>query len=436
MRMKTAGIFLGITCTAVLLTGCGGKQSATKVAEESEATEKEGTGEDAQTEAAIKEAEEAADESEEQAENEPLALVGIALPDRSTKEGRMDGELLSEGLAGKNLEVKLFYAERDAEKQEEQIHELIKQEPALLIIDPVDPFALTEVLKEAAEEGIKVFSYEDLIMDSGDIAYYVTFDKRRIGQQIGETIVNKKDLKKLQESGGSASIEFFMGADDNMGALFLYNGVMEVLAPYLEDGTLYCPSGQISFEETAAADFDAELAGDRYQAIVKEFYPGQRQPEIVCTGFDGACCSILEILENESVFPESGEFPLLTGAGCEADAVRGIAESKVSFDIYMDRKTLADTCISMVTTICADGEKPEVNNYEQYDNGVKLIRTNTCLAELVDIDNYEMLIDRGVFTANEVEPRVTPTPAPTSAPSTGAKRTSAPERTPTPKLME
>lgn len=53
-----------------------------------------------------------------------------------------------------------------------------------------------------------------------------------------------QELDKVREAKESRTIEFFMGSLDDTQALFLYNGLMEVLQEYLDDGTLVCRSGK------------------------------------------------------------------------------------------------------------------------------------------------------------------------------------------------
>ena len=42
-----------------------------------------------------------------------------------------------------------------------------------------------------------------------------------------------------------------MGSPDDRDALFFYNGVMEKLQEYFDDGTLVCTSGKLTFDDTA-----------------------------------------------------------------------------------------------------------------------------------------------------------------------------------------
>ena len=42
------------------------------------------------------------------------------------------------------------------------------------------------------------------------------------------------------------------------------------------------------------------------------------------------------------------------------------------FSIFMDRRELADQCEEMVNIYLHGEDDPEVNDYEQYDNGIKI----------------------------------------------------------------
>ena len=70
------------------------------------------------------------------------------------------------------------------------------------------------------------------------------------------------------------------------------------------------------------------------------------------------------------------------------------------------------------------GEKVDVKDYSQYDNGVKIVGTFTCGAQMIDKDNYQILVDNGTYTEDEIAPDPTPTP----------EVTPAPEATPVPKV--
>lgn len=79
----------------------------------------------------------------------------------------------------------------DPALQISQIQEFIDEQVSALIIDPVDPYGLTDILKTANEQEIPVISYDSLIRDTADINYYATYDTRAIGKDIAKEIIKK-----------------------------------------------------------------------------------------------------------------------------------------------------------------------------------------------------------------------------------------------------
>ena len=88
-----------------------------------------------------------------------------------------------------------------------------------------------------------------------------------------------------------------------------------------------------------------------------------------------------------------------------------VAEGKLGFTVMMDRRDLAEACVTLVDTYLK-GEDVEISNYSQYDNGVKIIGTVTCDGKLIDKDNYQILVDNGFYLAEMIAPEASPTPTP------------------------
>ena len=57
----------------------------------------------------------------------------------------------------------------------------------------------------------------------------------------------------------------------------------------------------------------------------------------------------------------SGEdgWPMITGGGCEAEAVTAVIQGKIEDDLLFDNRVLANDCVTMVDAILK-GEKPEI----------------------------------------------------------------------------
>ncbi len=408
MKRKTAAILLGMIVSASLIVGCGNKE-ATEAASQGEQT---GGEEEAEEEAKAEKEEKAAEEKEEEEEEgssegeetpeEEPKTVAVLLPDDSDECWSQDGENIRSELELAGYEPKILYADGDGEEQSSQVVEMVEEGVDAFLIAPADAYALTDALAQAKENDIPVFSYDELIMDSDAVSYYVTFNSREIGQALGNSIIEQMELEKAKEESRSYNIEFFMGSPDDLKSLFLYNGVMEVLQPYLDDGTLVCQSQRTSFNDTALMRFSESGAERNLSEILEEAYQGKTL-DIICTSFDGAVSGVIEALDQVGISPDGEQWPMITGVGCELPAVQRIAEGSQTNSVYMDRETLAKEGVKMVDTYLK-GEDPEVTDYEQYDNGKKIIGTYTCEIQLIDKDNYELLIDKGYYTEEEVLP--------------------------------
>ena len=103
-------------------------------------------------------------------------------------------------------------------------------------------------------------------------------------------------------------------------------------------------------------------------------------------------------------------------------------EGRLTDSLFFDNRVLANDCAAMVDTYLK-GEKPEISDYEQYDNGTKIVGTVTSDIQLIDKDNYQMLVDDGYYDEDEIMPEATPTPTVTEEPSEDEKDITA---TPTP----
>lgn len=456
MKLNTAAALVGIALFSVTMAGCGEK-NASEVVKESEEAEAEGKGENKADEEETS-GEQAASEEQEAAEPVEEKIVGILFPEEN-EQWKFDAGVMTQALEAAGYTPRVEYAQSDVGLQAGQIEAFldinvqetvsdeeekdpeaendtgeetedadekaksiladsifVQEEPEVietlkaLVIAPADTYGLEEIVSRAAEEKIPVFSYDELIMDTAGVKYYTTFDKRRIGQMLGEAIADAKDLQKLREEKQSCTIEFLMGSQDDPGALFLYNGLMEVLQEYLDDGTLVCRSQETSFDDTGILRWSGDSAGARLEELLETYYSDTEAPDILCTGFDGAAIAARSVLEDAGLVPNSEQWPLITGVGCKAEAVKDIAEGRIFCSVFMDRRILAEKCADMVDVLLKGEEAPEVNDYEQYDNGVKIIGTFICDAQIIDMDNYELLIDNGYYSADQVEPEMTSVP--------------------------
>ncbi|RGY97739.1 sugar ABC transporter substrate-binding protein [Clostridium sp. AM58-1XD] len=379
---------------AVSMTACGGSSTASNTEAAKTDAAKTEAAKDGATEAAEAAAEAAGETTGEG------KTVGVAMPTQSAERWINDGNNMKKLLEDKGYKVELQYAEDDVQMQVSQIENLIASGVDCLVVAAIDSGALVNVLASAKEKNIPVIAYDRLLMDTDAVSYYATFDNKGVGTTIAKYIEEKKDLKNAKAEGKSYTIEFFMGSPDDNNALFLYNGIMEVLQPYLDDGTLVCKTGRTSFEDTCILRWSQETAQQWCENYLSGFYADDKL-DIACSAYDGFAYGIKAALEGAG-YKVGEDWPLISGQDADAMAVKNIIAGSQTMTIYKDTRLLADKCATMVDAVLM-GTEPEINDTEQYNNGKLVVPTYLCTPIAVDKDNYQKeIVDSGYYTPEEI----------------------------------
>ncbi len=387
MKKKLLGALLSVAMVAALLTGCGNSGSGDAPAS---APAAEGEVE-AEAPAAEGEAEAEAPAAEANGKK-----VGVAMPTQSSERWINDGANMKAQLESLGYEVDLQYAEDDVQAQVSQIENMIASGANCLVIASIDSSALVNVEAQAKEAGIPIIAYDRLLMDTDAVSYYATFDNKGVGTAIGKYIEEKKDLANATES---YTIEFFMGSPDDNNAHMLYDGLMEVLQPYLDNGTLVCKSGRTSFDDTCILRWSQETAQQNCENYLTGFYADE-DLDICATAFDGFAYGCKAALEGAGYTSEN--WPLVTGQDAELMATKNIISGSQTMSIYKDTRLLAEKCVSMVQAVL-EGKEPEINDTDQYNNGVITVPSYLCTPVAVDVDNYkEIIVDGGYYTEEQL----------------------------------
>lgn len=387
---KGFSILLALAMT-VSLAGCGGASQTTTTTASPAATTAAG---DAATKAADGASTAAGTNDGKQ------KVVGVAMPTQSSERWINDGANMKKQLEEKGYKVELQYAEDDVQMQVSQLENLIASGVDCLVVASIDATALVNTLETAKEKGIPVIAYDRLLMDTDAVSYYATFDNKGVGTAIGKYIEEQKDLKNAKAQGKTYTIEFFMGSPDDNNALFLYNGVMEVLQPYLDDGTLVCKTGRTSFEDTCILRWSQETAQQWCENYLSGYYADTKL-DIACSAFDGFAYGIRSALEGAG-YVVGQDWPLVTGQDAELMAVKNIISGHQTMSIYKDTRLLSEKCVTMVQAVL-EGAEPEINDTAQYNNGKLVVPSYLCTPVAVDKDNYEkVIVDGGYYTKDEL----------------------------------
>lgn len=328
--------------------------------------------------------------------DESKGLIGVAMPTQDLQRWNQDGENMKKELEAKGYEVDLQYAGNEVSTQVSQVENMIANGDELLVVASIEGDSLGTVLAQAKENNIPVISYDRLIMNTDAISYYATFDNYLVGKTQGQFLVDALDLDNTD---GPYNIEFVTGDPGDNNVNFFFGGAMDVLQPYIDEGKLVVPSGQMTKDEVATANWSTETAQSRFENILSSYYADGTNLDAVLASNDSTALGV----ENALAANYTGEYPIITGQDCDTPNVKNLVAGKQAMSVFKDTRALATAVVGMVDSIMK-GEEPEINDTESYDNGTGVIPTYLCDPVVVTVDNYkEMLIDSGYYTEDQIK---------------------------------
>jgi putative multiple sugar transport system substrate-binding protein len=342
-------------------------------------------------------------------DGEEGGLVGVAMPTQTYERWIADGDAVKTGLEEAGYDVDLQFAGDDIPTQQQQIDAMINKGAEALIIASIDGTALGSQLEAAAAADIPVISYDRLIRDSENVDFYVTFDNYTVGVQQGTSLLT--GLGILGEDGepaadapeGPFNVELFAGSPDDNNAGFFFDGAMSVLQPYIDDKTLVVPSEQVDFGTVAIQRWEQEGAQERMENLLTSTYTkGDVKVDGVLAPADVLSRGIITALKNSGYGKDDLKMPIITGQDAEAASAKLIVDGDQYSTIFKDTRLLAEQAVTAATAFL-EGNEPEANDTETYDNGVKVVPSFLLPTVIVTKDNLEAeLVESGYLTEEEV----------------------------------
>ncbi|NLB70489.1 MAG: substrate-binding domain-containing protein, partial [Chloroflexi bacterium] len=120
-------------------------------------------------------------DSEQPPAGEELA-VGIVLPTKDEPRWIQDETRFKDALTQQGYSVEILFSQGDPAREKQNVETLISKGIKVLIICPHDGTAAAAAAEAARDAGVKVVSYDRLILDTDAVDYYVTFDSVAVGE--------------------------------------------------------------------------------------------------------------------------------------------------------------------------------------------------------------------------------------------------------------
>jgi D-xylose transport system substrate-binding protein len=165
--------------------------------------------------------------------------VGVLLPESnsSPRWESYDHPLLVAAIKAALPGVTVDYnnANGDAGTQQSQAEADLTKGDCILVVAPHDSSAAAAIVTSAKAQNVPVIAYDRLIQ-SNDLAYYVSFNNTQVGVLQGQYIAN--NYKNYEVNGQPANVAIIKGAQTDNNAILFANGGHSVLDPLISSGAM------------------------------------------------------------------------------------------------------------------------------------------------------------------------------------------------------
>jgi putative multiple sugar transport system substrate-binding protein len=337
-------------------------------------------------------------------ETAPGVQVGIVLPTKDEPRWIQDEARFNEALKTAGYTVEILFSQGDSAKEKANVESLISKGIKVLVICPQDGTAAAAAADAARAAGVKVISYDRLILETEAVDYYVTFDSLAVGAAQGQYLIDKA-------SGTGNPLFLYAGAASDNNAFLFFEGAWNVLQPKIADGTFVIKNSS----EAVALQGKATLTRDEMAKIIGQvttnwdFNTAKNLAESNLTAAaaedkgnvfilapnDGTARAIAD------AFGADGDVTsyIVTGQDAEKASVQYIIDGKQSMTVLKDVRTLVADAISAAVAYLKGETPPQTNTY---NNGKFDVPAKPSVVISVDKDNVKAaIIDSGYWPASD-----------------------------------
>ena len=340
----------------------------------------------------------------EQPETGDTLAVGIVLPTKDEPRWIQDETRFKDALTEQGYSVEILFSQGDPAIEKQNVETLISKGIQVLIICPHDGAAAAAAAEAAHDAGVKVVSYDRLILDTEAVDYYVTFDSVAVGEAQAQYLVDNAN-------GTGLPLYLYAGAASDNNAFLFFEGAWNVLQPKIADGTFVIQNsseavalqdkavlardemGKIIGQVTTNWDFNVAkgLAEANLTAATDE---GKGEVFILAPN-DGTARAIADAFGADDAVTKF----YVTGQDAEKASVQYIIDGLQSMTVLKDVRTLVSDAIAAAVAFL-DGKTPEQT--ATYNNNVIDVPAKPSAVVTVTQDNVKAtIIDSGYYEASD-----------------------------------
>jgi len=315
--------------------------------------------------------------------NEPIgfeadALIGVAiLPPCGSCCYVLEASLFNGGLPEAGFKAQVSLADGGIPEQQNQIESMIENGAKVIVVEPSSSLGLEKQLAAAKAAGIIIIAFDQLITATPDVDLLVAFDNCQIGRQQATAL-----LEGLAEKGSPPwNIELVAGDPNEEKVQTMYQCAMAVLQPFIDDGTLIIPSGEIAIEEISILKRAPKDVHTRFDLLLSQYYSDGIRLDGILAPYDIFARAAITSVEDAGL-PR----PIVVGADSEVESVQWIAEGRQYATISKDMNVLIPEVIKIIQML-QQGHDFTKDGLPVINNGVVDVPAHLLEPLLVTQDN-------------------------------------------------
>jgi D-xylose transport system substrate-binding protein len=305
-------------------------------------------------------------------------VIGVSLPTQRDERWVRDAQKMKDYAKEHDIDLKLQISDNDAARQMAQCENLLAQGIDILLIAPHDASSASAIVDSAHQAGIKVISYDRLVLGT-NLDLYVSFDNFAVGRLQGEYLVSRVP---------KGNYAIFAGAPTDNNAKLFRDGAMSVIKPYVDRGDVKIVADQW------IADWQPSAAMNLMQNALTAT---NNKIDAVLAPNDNTAGGMITALEQAGL---AGKIPV-TGQDAEVTGAKRILKGTQSMTVFKDTRALATAALDAAVLLASGkdaGATSKVNN--------KAIDVPAILLTPVVVDQANLttvLVDSGYLKKQDVE---------------------------------
>ena len=262
-----------------------------------------------------------------------------------------------------NVECVITVADNRADKQANDVDNLLTQGVTVLVIAPQDATQAASMVDKAKAQGVPVISYDRLI-NSDKLDLYVSHQVPIIGRKIAEYALQKAPT-------GNYIMVYGSSTDNN--AVIMEKEQLAVLKPATDSGAIKIVASQF------ITDWKPEEA---LKMVENALTKNNDDIKAIVVSNDGMAGGVVSALGNRGL---TGKV-IVTGQDAQIDALQRIAEGKQTMTIYKPIIPLANAAVEAAIKLAKKEPLTEAKPFRN-DNIGKDIMAILLEVTTVDKDN-------------------------------------------------